>query len=154
MVFICVAAASASAPIYHPFVCDAISISLALSLFLSHFAHDPTEIHFVCHTINIIIGNLQKRFLFVVHLGKLNLFYRLATPCPRRNEWFLFEIVSQAAHTRVTLRHTISNPELKTKQKNTNNCKTIVKSNVYASQPTKRVEQTNIYIARRVNITM
>lgn len=55
------------------FAVRSLFVSHFPSLFFSHshsFAYaalDPAEIHFVCHTINIIIGNLQKRFLFLLH---------------------------------------------------------------------------------------
>lgn len=55
-----------------------LSFQIVLCISLEHFfapqllphfcALDrQAEIHFICHTINVIIGNLQKRFLFLLH---------------------------------------------------------------------------------------
>lgn len=75
---------------------------------LPHFCalDRQAEIHFICHTINVIIGNLQKRFSVLIAFEKLNLLlYLFFVPrfslCPRARfiacleygAWFSFILV-------------------------------------------------------------
>lgn len=62
------------------------NIFVSLNCFPHFCALDrQAEIHFICHTINVIIGNLQKRFLFLLHSRNWIYFFIFFLCVP----WFL-----------------------------------------------------------------
>lgn len=67
--FICIAIYLRSFIFYTFFLSFTLQYFPCVPQLLPHFCalDRQAEIHFICHTINIIIGNLQKRFLFLMH---------------------------------------------------------------------------------------